>query len=368
MGYRRDPSPVSGRSRSTSSGRRPWRRYFFAYWRDVRVLLGQFYVPLLLFVFSVLFGGLVFDLLYTHAEVQSLTYVEAVYAIFSMIFFGQSIPFPSEWYLQVFFFVMPIIGLGLIAQGVINFGVMLFNKSAREDEWQVAMASTYKDHVVVAGLGRLGFRIVQQLLDFGEDVVGIELNPRAEFAQRVIDEKVPIIFGNAAHTDVLEQAGVRRADVIITCTENDLTNLEIALNARELKKDIRVVLRMFDYDLAQKVARGFDLSIAFSTSTLSAPAFAAAATGSDITHAFRVGDQLLNVSEITVSAGSSLAGRRVGDLERQLDFSMILHCHAGQVDLHPGPETKLETGDQICVFASLDVLNRLSRLNRGGHR
>ncbi len=339
-----------------------------AYWRDVRVLLGQFHIPLALFVFGVLLGGLLFDLLYTHAEVQSLTYIEAVYAVFTMIFFGQSIPFPTQWYLQVFFFVMPIVGLGLIAQGVINFGVMLFNKSAREGEWQVAMASTYKDHVVVAGLGRLGFRIVQQLLDFGEDVVGIERNPKAEFVQRVIDERVPIIFGDATHPDVLEQAGVRRADVIVTCTENDLANLEIALNARELKKDIRVVLRMFDNDLAQKVARGFGISIAFSTSTLSAPAFAAAATGSDITHAFHVGDQLLNVSEMTVGTGSSLVGQRVGDLERQLDFSMILHCRAGQVDLHPVPETKLEAGDQICVFASLDVLNRLSHLNRGRRR
>jgi Trk K+ transport system NAD-binding subunit len=344
-------------------GRRAFRRYLLAYWRDVRVLLRQFYVPLLLFVSSVLLGGAVFDLLYTHTEVQGLTYVEAVYAIFSMIFFGQSIPFPQEWYLQIFFFVMPMIGLGLIAQGVINFGVMLFNKSAREDEWQVAIASTYRDHIVVAGIGRLGFRISQQLLDFGEDLVGIEINPEGEFVRQVLNERVPVIFGDATRTDVLEQAGVQRAGAIITCTANDVTNLEIALNARELQDDIRVVLRMFDHDMAQKVARGFNISTAFSTSALSAPAFAAAATRSDITHAFHVGEQLLNVSEIIVNAGAPLAGQRVGDLEHQLDFSMILHSRDRELDLHPGPDTTLEVGDRVCVFASPDVLNRLGRLN-----
>ncbi len=341
-----------------------WKRYLLASWRDVRVLLRQFRAPLALFVLSILVGGLAFDLLYTHSQVQDLTFSEAVYAIFSMIFFEQTIPFPQQWYLQVFFFVMPIVGLGLIAQGIVNFGVMLFNKAAREDEWQVAIASTYREHIVVAGIGRLGFRIVQQLLSFGEEVVGIEINPQSEFVQRVMSLKVPVIIGDATHPDVLRQAGVERACAIVTCTENDLANLEIALIAREIKKDIHVVLRMFDDDMAPKVARGFNIPTTFSTSALSAPAFAAAATRADITHAFYVDGQLLNVSEITVNEGSSLVGQRVGDLEQHLDLSVILHRRGGQVDLHPRAEITLQGGDRICVFATLDVLNRLGRLNR----
>jgi Trk K+ transport system NAD-binding subunit len=347
-----------------SRSRHPWKRYLLAHWRDVRVLFRQFRSPLVLFVTFVLLGGLVFDLLYGQTESQDLTYIEAVHAVYSMIFFGESIPFPQQWYLQIFCFVMPIVGLGLIVQGVIGFGVMLFNKSAREDEWQVAIASTYKDHVVVAGIGRLGFRIVQQLLGFDEEVVGVELDPEGEFVQRVMAERVPVVFGDATHPHVLTQAGVERASALITCTENDLTNLEIALSARELRHDIRVVLRMFDYDMAQKVARGFNIQTAFSTSALSAPAFAAAAARSDVTHAFYVGDQLLNVSSFTVSTGSALVGQGVGDLEHELDLSVILHNRAGRVDLHPDPQITLAVGDQICVFASLDVLGRLGRLNR----
>jgi voltage-gated potassium channel len=341
------------------------RRYLLAYWRDVRVLFRQFYIPLLLFVGSVLLGGLVFNLLYTHGEVQNLTYLEAVYAIFSMIFFGQSVPFPRQWYLQIFFFLMPIIGLGLVAQGVINFGVMLFNKSSREDEWQVALASTYRNHIIVAGIGRLGLRIVQQLLDSGEDVVGIEIQPDSEFVRRVMDWKVPVILGDATHPDVLSQAAAEHASAVIPCTENDLTNLEIALVARELHPDIHIVLRMFDHDMAQKVARGFNINTAFSTSALAAPAFAAAASRSDITHAFYVGDQLLNVSELAISPGSKLVGQQIRGLEHDLDFTIILHNRNGQIDLHPDPNITLQAGDHICVFASMDILNRLSRLNRG---
>jgi voltage-gated potassium channel len=342
----------------------PWKRYLLANWRDFRVLVRQFSVPLLLFIGSVLLGGLVFDLLYTHTEVQALSYLEAVHVIFTMIFFGSSVPFPGEWYLQIFFFVMPVIGLGLIVQGVINFGVMLFNKSAREGEWQVAIASTYKQHVVVAGVGRLGFRIVEELLAFGEEVVGIEIDAENEFVRRVMGDHVPVISGNATHVEVLKQAGVERASAIIPCTEDDLTNLEIALVARELQPGIHVVLRMFDHDMAQKVARGFDISTAFSTSALAAPAFAGAAARADITHAFYVADQLMNVSEMTINAGSSLVDREVCDLEGELDFSIILHNREGHMDMHPAPHIRLRAGDRIYVFASLEVLNRLAQLNR----
>jgi Trk K+ transport system NAD-binding subunit len=113
------------------------------------------------------------------------------------------------------------------------------------------------------------------------------------------------------------------------------------------------------------VARGFKIKTAFSTSALAAPAFARAAVRSDVSHAFYVGDQLLNVGQMTINPGSALIDQQVCNLEHELDFSMILHSRSGQVDLHPDPEIALQAGDQICVFASLDVLNRLGRLNRG---
>jgi voltage-gated potassium channel len=345
-----------------------WKRYLLASWRDTRVLLRQFRLPLLLFAASILIGGFLFDRLYTHSQVQSLSYPEAVYAVFSMIFFNPSIPLPHQWYLQAFFYIMPLVGVGLIVQGVVNFGIMLFNKRAREDKWQVAIASTYGDHVIIAGLGRLGFRIVQQLLSFGEEVVGIEIDPNTEFVQRVLDRHVPVIIGDATRPNILQQAGIERACSIITCTENDLTNLEIALVARESKSDIRVVLRMFDDDMAPKVAAGFKISVAFSTSALSAPAFAAAAMRGDIQNAFYIGDQVLNVSEMTVNAQSALAGQKIADLEQGLDLSVIAHRRAAEVDLHPKPDVTIQPGDQICVFASLDVLTRLGQMNLGNQQ
>jgi len=52
------------------------------------------------------------------------------------------------------------------------------------------------------------------------------------------------------------------------------------------------------------------------------------------------------------------------DLEQGLDLSVIAHRRAAVVDLHPNPGITVQPGDQICVFASLDVLARLGQMNQ----
>jgi voltage-gated potassium channel len=80
----------------------------------------------------------------------------------------------------------------------------------------------------------------------------------------------------------LEAAGVRRASSIILCIQDDAVNLKIALKARSLNPDIRVIIRIFDDDFAQALSQQFGF-MALSGTGLAAPAFAASATDSEIT-------------------------------------------------------------------------------------
>ena len=57
---------------------------------------------------------------------------------------------------------------------------------------------------------------------------------------------------------------------IVPCADDDLANLDIALEARRLKPGIKVVLRLFDERLAENVEHGFDIHTAFSCSALPA--------------------------------------------------------------------------------------------------
>ncbi|UCC89233.1 MAG: NAD-binding protein [Anaerolineales bacterium] len=343
------------------------RRYLRAQLRDARVLFQESRNSLIAFVGIVLGGALIFHFFYTYPGTQAHPRLgEALHATFALIFFETLLPFPEVWYLQALFFIIPIMGLAVVADGVLRFGAALLNKQARGQKWQVAMASTYSNHVIVCGMGKVGYRVTLELLKFGREVVGIEQNPEGRFVEKARGLGIPLIIANARRSENLIKAGVKRADAVIPCTDDELTNLDIALDARELNPQARVVMRLFDADLARRVEKGFGIHTAFSTSALAAPIFAAAAMRANVKYSFYVGDTLLSLSQLTLGPDSALIGWPVHRLESELDLSVVCYQGQGQTDFHPPPDLRLAAGDQILVLASLETLQQVNGLNRDG--
>jgi len=336
------------------------RRYLRALWRDTRALVRQFRFTLIVFAALLCIGTLTLHAFYVNPQTQQrLGWAESLYAALSLVFLATVIPFPDAPGLQILFFVAPAVGLGVVADGLVRFGVALFNRRERKEAWQVAIASTYHNHIVVCGLGRIGFRVVKELLRLGEEVVGIEQNADGRFLEQIRQMRVPVLQGDARQREMLEKARVQVASAIVICTQDDLSNLDIALDAREINPDIKVVLRMFDENLAGKVKRGFDIHTAFSTSALSAPIFAAAATRAQIDQSFYVDEILMNVARATVQSNSQLDGQTIAQVEKDLDISIVLHKRGTVADPHPSPDTVLQADDCLVVFASLDSLAEL---------
>jgi len=335
-----------------------------AQWRDACILVRESRTALVLFVVVLLGGTFVLRFFYINPDTQQrLDLAQALYATFALVFFEFVLPFPQAWYMRVLFFAIPILGLAAIADGLFRFGSALLNKQERGQKWQVAMASTYKGHVIVCGLGKLGYRIILELLEFGREVVGIELNPDGRFVERIQALNVPVILADARREETLAKAGVARADAIIPCTDDELTNLDIALDARELNPGIKVVMRLFDPDLARRVEKGFGIHTAFSASAIAAPLFATAAMRVNTRYAFHVGETLLNLSQVTIENGSPLVGWTIGRLAREADVSVVCYEGAGTTALHPDPELPVSAGDCLTVIGTVEKLHRLEALN-----
>src|SRR5829696_3719512 len=118
--------------------------------RYVRYLLWEFRWPLIVFSALVLVGGLVLKRTYHH-EGQEISYPKACHGIFLMIFLESSLDFPDEWYLQPLFFLLPIIGLGAVADSVVRLAYLVFTRKQKLPEWHRMVASLYRNHVVVVG-------------------------------------------------------------------------------------------------------------------------------------------------------------------------------------------------------------------------
>lgn len=341
------------------------RRLLKAQIRDLKVLLKEFWPTLVLFLILVLGGGLFLFLFYVDPESgRQLGYVEAVYDAFAMIFFASPLSFPKHGLLDVLFFVIPVLGLAVLAEGLLRFGVALTDKQSRGEKWQVAMASTFKNHIVVCGFGKVGYRVTLELLKFGREVVVIETNPQGRFVEKAKDLDIPIIIADARRTTNLMKANVQFADAIIPCTDNELANLDIALDARELRPEIKVVMRIFDADLAKRIEKGFGIHTAFSTSALTAPIVAAQAMRLNVQHSFYVGEKLLNLANLTISPNSAFNGWRLERFQTEFDISVIYYRDELKEDMHPDMDLLLTPGVEILILATLDKLEKVYLLNR----
>lgn len=320
---------------------------------------------ILLIIFATIVVVSVLELHWNYVNPETGTGLDlyaAIYAVFALLVFETPLPLPESWIARLAFFAVPISGILVLGQGLVRLGGALLNR----DVWSKAMASTYKEHTIVCGLGKVSTRVTRWILDLHEEVVVIENNPNNPFIPEVRRWGVPVVIADARRPEVLLDAGISQAESIVPCTNDDLMNLSIALEARRLVPDIKVVLRMFDVQMAANVRTGFKIHTAFSIPELSAPAFAAAATKAPLDYAFSYGEDdersLLTITKFTMVAESPLVNTTIDQLEDEFNVSVIAHRRDGEFMLHPKDDAVLSAGDRFVVSGPIEGISQIACL------
>ncbi|HEY4464398.1 MAG TPA: NAD-binding protein [Streptosporangiaceae bacterium] len=170
-------------------------------------------------------------------------------------------------------------------------------------------------HVIVVGLGRVGGRVVGQLHDLGVDVVGIDRDPDAAGVAMARRLGVHVVIGEIHREETLRAANLETSIALVSVTSSDEVNLEAALHARALREDLRIVLRLYDDDLAERVQKMIGNTISRSVSYLAAPVFAGAMLEHQVLRTIPVGRHVLLIADVEVEAGAGLTGQPVADAE-----------------------------------------------------
>jgi Trk K+ transport system NAD-binding subunit len=224
-------------------------------------------------------------------------------------------------------------------------------------------------HVIVVGGGDVGTRVIGGLHDLGFDVAVIDQNDSARGIAFARNLGQPTVIGDAPSERVLKRAGVESAIALVLATSSDIVNLETALQARAMRgDDLRIVLRLFDDDLAQRVSENLGRNVVSrSVSYLAAPAFAVAMLEHKVLRTIAVGRHVLVIADVRVEPGSDLAGQRLADLEQdQLSRVLALAERAKPrwFDWSPRRERRLEAGDRLIVLATRAGLSTFLAGNR----
>ncbi len=224
------------------------------------------------------------------------------------------------------------------------------------------------DHVVIAGLGRLSYLVLQLLRQMGYEVVVVEPdsdNPLVEAAER---EGAVVIRGNYALASTLQQARIQSSRCLICTTPDDLTNLETALTAHSLQPGIRTILRVTDAEVAARMQRHLQaLGISYSPTALGARAFATAALVGSVYGTLTWDGETLLVTLLEVSAHDPYLGLSLRQLAQDYDLAILLHhSRPGRPCVFPKiwqkeGETVLKRGDRLYVMGTVGSLIRLAQ-------
>jgi len=230
-------------------------------------------------------------------------------------------------------------------------------------EHHMILASHHRQPILVCGMGHTGYRVATNLSNLGCQVVALDFET-GRLAPRLSEQDIPLKFGDMRWKSMLTEAGVTEAMAIVACTDDDLTNLQIALRARSLNPNIRVAMRIFDDQLNEQLRQTFGPNtVVYSTSALAAPNFVSAALNRMNMRMVDVGGKRQAIARVYIQM-SALQDMPIAKLQQEEELTILLHARNDQVSIPPPMETHLQVGDEIIVMATEEKLDNLNHRNQ----
>jgi voltage-gated potassium channel len=266
---------------------------------------------------------------------------------------------------QVFTIVLILTGVGtalynltLVIQNVIE-GELTQLLGRRKMERHIGRMG---NHVIVCGWGRVGRAITQYVARAGEEIVVVDRDPERA---RTIGQH-PVVQGDATDDQVLLDAGIERARVLVSALTTDADNLFVTLSGRSLRPDLFIVARARGDESEAKLLRaGADRVV--NPQSIGGKRMAAFVLQPHVAEFLDVvmhdGTLEFRLEELAVAQGSPLAGVSLRDAHiRDQTGALILAMRRsdGTFTTNPPPETELRAGEILIAIGTESQLQALA--------
>ena len=280
---------------------------------------------------------------------------------------GFSEEFPLSTMGEMWTVLIIVMGLGLVLYTAVSSIEYLIDlDEARRRKKMESDIAKLRDHVIVCGWGRVGRGTWSALHKRGVPVVVIEFD--ADRAEAGRSTGALLIHGDATHNDVLELAGVDKAQSLIACVADDSDNLVIALSVKALRPELRVICRATELESERKLRlAGADAVVA--PQAVGAERLAMMALQPELAQIFDIvvnGSPVeFRVEELDIDPNSQVAGKTIRDSGiRQDSGALILAVEGGTETLviNPGPDLRLTPGERLVVVGTKEQVDRAADL------
>lgn len=211
-------------------------------------------------------------------------------------------------------------------------------------------------HIVIMGCGRVGAMLATVLERRGHSVAVIDQN--AEAFRRLGQEfKGLTIEGVGFDREVLEAAGIRRADAFAAVSSGDNSNILSARVVREIYHIDNVVARIYDQGRAEVFERLGIPTVATVKWTVTQMLRRLLPSGSQPVWSDPTGEARL----MQIHVHSGWVGRRIRELSGAADAPIPFVQRVGR-GIVPDRDTIYQDGDLIYVACYTDRVNELETL------
>ncbi len=154
---------------------------------------------------------------------------------------------PLPWELEAARLLAPAVALYTASKAL----MVIF-----DEQLQLLRTRLLKGHVIICGLGRKGLSLARDFHRCGYRVVAIERDDNNAGIEQCREEGIIVIRGNATDRVMLRRARVSRADYLLSVCNEDGTNAEVAVLAREMTEEgngrtLTCLAHIFDGELCR---------------------------------------------------------------------------------------------------------------------
>lgn len=216
------------------------------------------------------------------------------------------------------------------------------------------------EHVVVCGYGRTGRQVVEHLAVEGLPYVVVEQNPGKAAILEALG--APHVISDATVDSTLADAGIVRARAVVAAVHSDADNVMIALSARGLAPAATILARSRTVENEVKLHRAGADHVVTPASIGGSRMAQLLARPIIATFFDRLGDDGTDFMLEEVMIRHQLDGETLGSAELPERFGctvLAIHHQDGQLEVQPGRDAVLATGDTLIVMGGGEDVRRL---------
>ncbi len=218
--------------------------------------------------------------------------------------------------------------------------------------------------IIVNGCGKIGKTILASLVAEGHDVVAIDNDPQVlENITNIYD--VMSVCGNGTDSDILLEAGVRNADLLVAVTGSDEFNMLSCFLAKKLGAE-NTIARIRNPEYNDKslsfMREQMGISLTINPEQITAVELFNILKLPSAAKVEMFGSKKFEIIEIKLKSDSALDGLKIMDIRNKFKARFLISAVCrGEEAYIPDGNFVLKSGDRICISATTTEIVRLMR-------